>query len=48
MREAVLVHCGEADDSRLKFESLSRYQRDSMIEFLKTLRVLPGYTLRAK
>jgi len=45
MREAVLAHCGEAADSRLKFERLPAYDRDSIIEFLKTLRVLPRYSL---
>lgn len=43
MREAVLAHCGEALESRLAFEHLSEYQRDSVIEFLKTLRVIPEY-----
>lgn len=45
MREAVLAHCGEALASRLAFERLGEYQRDSLIEFLKTLQVLPGYTI---
>ena len=46
MREAVLAHSGEALDSRLRFELLSDYQRDSLIEFLKTLQVAPVYALR--
>jgi hypothetical protein len=45
MREAVLAHCGEATDSRLRFEGLSPYERDGVIEFLKTLQVLPGYVV---
>jgi CxxC motif-containing protein (DUF1111 family) len=45
MREAVLAHCGEASESRLKFERLTDYQRDAVIEFLKTLQVLPTYSL---
>lgn len=48
MREAVLAHCGEANDSRLRFERLSPYQRDSLIEFLKTLQVLPRYSVQGK
>lgn len=46
MREAILAHSGEALDSRLRFELLSDYQRNSLIEFLKTLQVAPGYALR--
>ncbi len=43
MRESVLVHSGEALASRQAFEALSPYDRDCLIEFLKTLRVLaPG------
>ena len=45
MREAILAHCGEADDSRLRFERLPAYERDSIIEFLKTLQVLPRYSV---
>jgi CxxC motif-containing protein (DUF1111 family) len=48
MREAVLAHCGEADKSRLKFEQLSTYERDSVIEFLKTLQVVPQYSIPGK
>jgi len=43
MREAVLAHAGEALASRKEFENLSAYERDSIIEFLKTLQTLqPG------
>jgi CxxC motif-containing protein (DUF1111 family) len=41
MREAILAHSGEALQSRQSFQQLSIYDRDSVIEFLKTLRVLP-------
>jgi cytochrome c peroxidase len=44
LREAVLAHSGEALDSRKKFEALSEDGRDSVIEFLKTLQVLPPGT----
>jgi len=42
MREAILAHSGEAFTSRQAFEALSAYERDCVIEFLKTLQVLPG------
>ncbi|MBM3735790.1 MAG: thiol oxidoreductase [Acidobacteria bacterium] len=41
MREAILAHGGEAAGQRRKFEQLPRYEQDSIIEFLKTLQVLP-------
>jgi len=44
MRKAILGHAGEAAASRVAFESLSPYDRDSIIEFLKTLQVLPPGT----
>jgi cytochrome c peroxidase len=43
LRQSVLTHSGKAIDSRRAFEELSAYERDSVIEFLKTLQVLaPG------
>jgi CxxC motif-containing protein (DUF1111 family) len=45
MREAVLAHSGESLESRLRFEHLTDYQRNSLIEFLKTLQVLPSYSV---
>jgi len=42
MREAILAHAGEALAARQAFESLAAYDRDSVIEFLKTLRILPA------
>lgn len=42
MREAILAHAGEADAERRAFEALSEYDRNCVIEFLKTLQVLPA------
>ena len=44
MRRAVLAHAGEALESRKSFEALPAYDKDSLIEFLKTLQVLPPGT----
>ncbi len=44
LRQAVLAHNGEARESRVAFERLSKDDRDSVIEFLKTLQVLPAGT----
>jgi len=44
MREAILAHSGEALASRLAFQSLGPYEQGSIIEFLKTLQVLPAGT----
>jgi hypothetical protein len=41
MREAILAHSGEALTSRQAFESLPAHDRDCVIEYLKTLQVLP-------
>jgi len=41
MREAILAHAGEAAASTAAFKNLSAYEQDSIIEFLKTLQVLP-------
>jgi hypothetical protein len=43
-RQAVLGHSGEARESRAKFQQCSKYDQDSLIEFLKTLQVLPPGT----
>ena len=42
MREAILAHSGEALAARQSFEGLQASQRDSILEFLKTLQVLPA------
>jgi len=44
MREAVLAHAGEAADARQAFGKLTPYERDCVIEFLKTLQILPPGT----
>ena len=44
MRQAVLAHAGEALASRQAFQFLSKYEQDAVIEFLKTLQVLPPGT----
>ncbi len=44
LRQSVLAHYGEADASRRAFEALPALERDSVIEFLKTLQVLPPGT----
>jgi hypothetical protein len=42
MREAInLGHNGEATASRLAFQALASSQQDEVIEFLKSLQVLP-------
>lgn len=44
MREAIEAHRGEALESYQSWTALSDYERDSIIEFLKTLQVLPEGT----
>jgi hypothetical protein len=44
MREAILAHAGEALDARKAFEALDTYQQGAIIEFLKTLQILPPGT----
>ncbi|MCA9655201.1 MAG: thiol oxidoreductase [Myxococcales bacterium] len=44
LRQAVLAHSGEALASRQDFEALDDYGRDCVIEFLKSLQVLPAGT----
>jgi Di-haem oxidoreductase, putative peroxidase len=44
MRQAILAHAGEAATSREAFNALDDYDRDSIIEFLKTLKNLPPGT----
>jgi len=41
LRQSVLAHSGEALTSRRAFQGLSVYEQNSLIEFLKTLQVLP-------
>ena len=42
MREAVLAHHGEAEASGAAFRALPKYDQDSIIEFLKSLQILPA------
>jgi hypothetical protein len=44
MRQAVLAHAGEAQAVTDRFKALSAHEQDSVIEFLKTLQVLPPGT----
>lgn len=44
MREAIEAHAGEAKTTRDAFAALSDYDRSSVIEFLKTLQILPTGT----
>ncbi len=44
MREAIEAHAGEALTSRQAFEGLASYDRDCIIEFLKSLQILPPRT----
>ncbi|MBX2800195.1 MAG: thiol oxidoreductase [Myxococcales bacterium] len=40
MRQAIEAHAGEATDSKKSWDGLTTYERDTIIEFLKTLKVL--------
>ena len=44
LREAILAHAGESLAERRAFQALSEYRRDAVVEFLKTLQVLPPGT----
>lgn len=44
LRQAVKAHDGEAKLSRFAFERLPQYEQDAVIEFLKSLQVLPPGT----
>jgi hypothetical protein len=44
MRQAILAHAGEAQPETDAFTALSNQERDCVIEFLKTLQVLPAGT----
>jgi CxxC motif-containing protein (DUF1111 family) len=41
IRQAVRAHAGEALEQRTAFEHLAPYEQDALIEFLKSLQVLP-------
>ncbi len=44
IRESILAHAGEAQTIKSNFVNLSEYDKGSVIEFLKTLKVLPPGT----
>jgi CxxC motif-containing protein (DUF1111 family) len=44
IRESIMAHAGEAQLSQTNFANLSPYDQGSMIEFLKSLKVLPTGT----
>ena len=44
LRQAILGHAGEALASRQAFQALPSYEQDAVVEFLKTLQVLPPGT----
>ncbi|PYR74375.1 MAG: hypothetical protein DMF87_22980 [Acidobacteria bacterium] len=44
LRQAILAHSGEAKSSRVAFQALPAAERDAVVEFLKTLQVLPPGT----
>ena len=44
MRQAVLAHAGEALEQRQAFQRLTAPEQDTLIEFLKSLQVLPPGT----
>jgi len=44
IRESIMAHAGEAQLSQSQFTTLNAYDRSSIIEFLKTLKVLPEGT----
>ena len=44
IRESIMAHAGEAESSMANFANLSPYDQGSIIEFLKTLKVLPAGT----
>ncbi len=44
LRQAIVNHDGEARSQRLAFDALSAAEQDAVVEFLKTLRVLPPGT----
>jgi hypothetical protein len=44
LRDAVLAHAGEAREPRLAFERATKDEQDSVLEFLRSLQVLPPGT----
>jgi hypothetical protein len=44
LRQSILAHAGEASSSAHAFRSLNNYDQSSIVEFLKTLQILPPNT----
>lgn len=44
MRQAILAHAGEAEGVMKNWDGLSAYEQDTIVEFLKTLQILPPGT----
>lgn len=44
IRESILAHAGEAESERLAFQALAEQEKDYVIEFLKSLQILPPGT----
>jgi hypothetical protein len=44
MREAIRAHHGAAQESRERWGRLPKHKKDGVIEFLKTLQILPKGT----
>jgi di-heme oxidoreductase (putative peroxidase) len=44
IRESIMAHAGEAQASQMNFVNMNPYDQKSIIEFLKTLKVLPAGT----
>jgi hypothetical protein len=44
LRQSILAHAGEASNARRAFQELPAHDRDAVVEFLKTLQVLPPGT----
>jgi hypothetical protein len=41
MREAVLAHHGETEDTLAAFQQLTKHDQDTLIEFLKPMQIAP-------
>lgn len=48
MREAVLAHHGEAEDTYIGFQNLTNYDQGCVIEFLKSLQIVPDKRTSAR
>jgi CxxC motif-containing protein (DUF1111 family) len=48
MREAVLAHHGEAEGTYIDFQNLTNSDRDCVIEFLKSLQIVPDKRMEGR